>query len=62
MPVKDANGNVQGVKLTYNNGIEQVMFSRTCARTLEYPLRMYVLYYCHFYGLFQSYLSWDQPR
>ncbi|PIL26085.1 hypothetical protein GSI_11839 [Ganoderma sinense ZZ0214-1] len=39
-PVKDGNGNVVGVELTYDNGNEQVTFSQTCARTLEYPLRI----------------------
>ncbi|KAI1790896.1 hypothetical protein LXA43DRAFT_1144440 [Ganoderma leucocontextum] len=39
-PVKDVDGNVVGVQLTYNDGNEQVMFSRTCARTLEYPQRI----------------------
>ena len=41
VPVRGANGTVTGVMLTYT-GNEQVTFSRTCARMLEYPQRMYV--------------------
>ena len=35
-----------GIMLTYNDGNEKVVLTKTCARMLEYPQRMCV---CSFY-------------
>ena len=43
-PLLSDDGSVVGTRLTFNNGGDTVDFSQTCARTLEYPHRMYVTF------------------
>ncbi len=56
------NGTVTGVLLNFDSGRESVTLSRTCARTLEYPGRMYVSDRQSDPGVTQDVCSLDNSR